>query len=531
MGELLQHQAVHGAAQQGGLELFLLPLHIAAVDDGGDDGRIGRGTANAIFLQRLDQGRFGVAGGGLGEFLLTLQLLELEQLALFQRGQAGLLLFLFIGGFLVQHGKAIKSHSVAAGLEAVVPRIHGHAHGILLAVCHLAGHKAAPDHPVELGGIAADALVHLVRGQPRHRGTDGFVGILRGGRALGLPGALVGADILFAVSVRNILLCSGDRLIGDAQAVGTHIGDQTHGAVARDVHAFVQGLGGTHGTGSRKAQTAGGLLLQGTGDKGRGGLLGPLAFFQFAHGILGTLQTLFDGTGLCLVFGQQLFAGAVGGQAGGKALVAGAQRGIHVPVFLGLEVLDLLLAVIDQPHRHALDTARRQAPAHLPPQEGAELIAHQTVEDAASLLGVEQVLINGTGIGHALLHALFGDLVKGHAVGLVGVQPQDIGQMPADGFALTVRVGCQQNAVGLLGFCLELLDELGFIFDIDVLGGVVMFHVDAQLGLRQVPDMAHAGRDLVILAQIFANGLRLCRRLHDYQFCHGSLLLYYKLPA
>ena len=78
MGELLQHQAVHGAAQQGGLELFLLPLHIAAIDDGGDDGRVGRGTANAIFLQRLDQGRFGVAGGGLGEFLLTLQLLELE---------------------------------------------------------------------------------------------------------------------------------------------------------------------------------------------------------------------------------------------------------------------------------------------------------------------------------------------------------------------------------------------------------------------------------------------------------------------
>ena len=163
-----------------------------------------------------------------------------------------------------------------------------------------------------------------------------------------------------------------------------------------------------------------------------------------------------------------------------------------------------------------MDTARRQAPAHLPPQKRAELIAHQTVEDAAGLLGVEQILIDGTGIGHALLHALFGDLVKGHAVGLVGVQPQDIGQMPADGFALTVRVGCQQNAVGLLGFCLELLDELGFILDIDVLGGVVMFHVDAQLGLRQVPDVAHAGRDLVILAQIFANGLRLCRRLHDH---------------
>ena len=78
MGELLQHQAVHGAAQQGGLELFLLPLHIAAVDDGGDDRRIGRGTANAIFLQRLDQGRFGVAGGGWVNFCSLFSSLSLS---------------------------------------------------------------------------------------------------------------------------------------------------------------------------------------------------------------------------------------------------------------------------------------------------------------------------------------------------------------------------------------------------------------------------------------------------------------------
>ena len=36
VGELLQHQAIHRPAQQGGLELFLVALHIAAVDDGGD---------------------------------------------------------------------------------------------------------------------------------------------------------------------------------------------------------------------------------------------------------------------------------------------------------------------------------------------------------------------------------------------------------------------------------------------------------------------------------------------------------------
>ena len=51
-----------------------------------------------------------------------------------------------------------------------------------------------------------------------------------------------------------------------------------------------------------------------------------------------------------------------------------------------------------------------------------------------------------------------------------------------------------------------------------------MFHVDAQLGLRQVPDVAHAGRDLVILAQIFANGLRLC--LSDSTITSFAMVLF-----
>ena len=344
------------------------------------------------------------------------------------------------------------------------------------------------------------------------------MGVLRSGRALGLPGALVGADIRFAISARNILLGCVYRFVGDAQAVGTHIGDQTHGAVARDVHAFVQRLSRAHGAGSRKAQAAGCLLLQGTGDERRGGLLGALAFFQLTHRVLGPFQPLFDGAGLGLGVRQQLFALVVGGQAGREALVPHAEGGIHIPVFFGLEALDLLFAVVDEADGHALDTAGRQAPADLPPEERAELIAHQTVQHTAGLLGVEQVFVDGAGVGHALLHALFRDLVEGHAVGLMGVQAQDIGQMPADGFALTVRVGREKDAVGVLGLALELLDELFLALDADVLRRIAVFDINAQLGGGQVADVAHAGRHFVVAAQIFADGFRLCRRLHDHQF-------------
>ena len=520
MGELFQHQPVHSTTQQGGLELFLVALHIAAVDDGGDDGRIGGGTADAVFLQRLDEGSFGIAGGRLGELLLALQLPQLEHLSLLQRGEVGFLLFLFVGGFLVQGGKAVKGHGVAAGFEVVIRRADGDRHGILLAVCHLACHKAAPDHAVQLCGVAADALVHLVRGQGGHRGTDGFVGVLCCRGTLGLPCALIGADIRLAVSTGDILLGGSHSLVRNAQTVGTHIGDKTHHAVSGNVHAFVQGLGGAHGAGGCKAQPAGGLLLQGTGDKGRGGLLCALAALELAHHIACALQTLFNGTCLGLAFGQQLFAVGVRGKACHKAFVPGTQGGVHVPVFIGLKVFDLLFPVIDQPHRHALHTACGQAAAHLTPQERTELVAHQTVQHAARLLGVEQIFVDGTGVGHALLHTLFGDLVKGDTVGLVGVQPQNIGQMPADGLALAVRVGRQQHAVGVFGLALQLLDELFLALDADVLRGIAMLHINAQLRCGQIADMAHAGSDLVVIAQIFADGFRLCRRLHDNQFRH-----------
>ena len=119
-------------------------------------------------------------------------------------------------------------------------------------------------------------------------------------------------------------------------------------------------------------------------------------------------------------------------------------------------------------------------------------------------------------MGHALLDALFGDLVKGDPVGRGRVQAQHVGQMPADGFAFPVRVGCQQNAVGLFGLVLQLADQLGLALDGDIVRLVAIFHVDAQLGGRQVPDMAHACCDFVPLAKVFADGLCLGGGFHNH---------------
>ena len=70
------------------------------------------------------------------------------------------------------------------------------------------------------------------------------------------------------------------------------------------------------------------------------------------------------------------------------------------------------------------------------------------------------------------------------------------------------------------------LDQFLLSLDGDILRRKAVVHINAQLAGGQVPDMAHAGRYLIVLAQIFADGLRLGRRLHDDEFCHYVLLLY-----
>ena len=196
------------------------------------------------------------------------------------------------------------------------------------------------------------------------------MGVLGGRGRAGLPLALGVADVVVAPAARDELFGGGACLGGDAQRVGTHVGDQTHGAVACNVHAFVQCLGSAHRAGGREAKGTAGVLLQGGGDKGRRGLAAALAFFQLGDGVAFTIQRGHDGIGLLFVGDGQLFAVSGSGQAGRKAVFAvalGVQRGVDVPIFIGLEVFNFQLAVADQAHRHALHTAGGEAAADLAP--------------------------------------------------------------------------------------------------------------------------------------------------------------------
>lgn len=140
-------------------------------------------------------------------------------------------------------------------------------------------------------------------------------------------------------------------------------------------------------------------------------------------------------------------------------------------------------------------------------RNGLKRVAHQAVQFAPGLLGVEQINVDGTGMGHTLLDALFGDLVKGHAGWRRQGQAQNVGQMPADGFAFAVRVGCKQDAVALLASAFSSLTSFLLALDGDILRRKAVVHINAQLAGGQVTHVAHAGRNFIAPAQVFADGL------------------------
>ena len=111
---------------------------------------------------------------------------------------------------------------------------------------HLAGDEARPDELIELILVEGQRRLDLLRGQRRHGRADCLVGVL--GVAFLFIDAGLFRQILFPVLAGDIFPCSLHSLVGDAQRVGTHVGNQTHRAQLWQVDTFVQLLRGLHGT-------------------------------------------------------------------------------------------------------------------------------------------------------------------------------------------------------------------------------------------------------------------------------------------
>jgi hypothetical protein len=120
-------------------------------------------------------------------------------------------------------------------------------------------------------------------------------------------------------------------------------------------------------------------------------------------------------------------------------------------------------------------------------------------------------------VGQGFPDGLLGEFQEQDPVEAVVFLPQGFGDVPGDGLALPVRVGPQINVLHPRGRFFEVADHLVFAHDGDVFGVEFPVHLHPQFIFGQVPDVAFAGADVKLFAQIFLEGLGLGGRFHDEQ--------------
>ena len=426
--------------------------------------------------------------------------------------QLDLLLPLVVPALGVDHRETREQGPDPGGLEGDPVHVEGRGGGLQDRLAHLARQEPLVDELVELILVGTQAPLQVLGAILQVRGPNGLVGVLGVAAApvdVGLGGhvfrAVVGLDML-----------EGRRLglLADADGVGADVGDEAHGALLTDVHALIELLGHLHGPLGGEIELPGRLLLQAGRGEGRRRVALLLAGLHVYGPERLTVDPLQDLLGLRLV--AELLHVAPVGELGLKGLFA-LELGGDGPVLPGHELVDLLLPVADDPGGHGLDPSRGQSLSHLGPEDGADLIAHQPIEDPPGLLCVHQVHVDGPGLLEGALDGGGGDLVELDPALALLVQLQDLGKMPGDGLPLPVRVGGQVDLIHLLRFLTDGLQHVLPAPKGDILGLEAVLHVHAQLGLGQVPNVALAGHHLELAPQKLLYGLRLGGRLHDHQ--------------
>ena len=203
------------------------------------------------------------------------------------------------------------------------------------------------------------------------------------------------------------------------------------------------------------------------------------------------------------------------------------RRASTVQYSSGLEGVDLPLPVHHQAHGDGLHPPGGEALLDLVPQQRAQLVAHQAVDHAPRLLGVDEVAVDGPGVLEGLLDGVAGDLVEHDPAGLhrAGAGADGLRQVPGDGLPFAVGVGGQEQLGGVAGLLGQLLDELLLLLGDDVAGLELVLDVHPQAALGQVPDVAERGLHGVAPAEELLDRLRFRWRLDDHQLlqCPGHV--------
>ena len=187
------------------------------------------------------------------------------------------------------------------------------------------------------------------------------------------------------------------------------------------------------------------------------------------------------------------------------------------PILLRHKIENFLLSVADNARRYGLHAACGKALAYLCPENGADLIPHQAVENAARLLGVYKAHVDGTRALDGVFDRVCGDFVE-HDAALAGnIQPQYLRKMPGNRLSLAVRVGGKIDLFGVLRFLSDLFEDVAPAAQGDILGLKAVVDVHPGLALGKIAHVTVGSDHLVMTAQKFSDGFGFRWRFHNDQ--------------
>jgi hypothetical protein len=139
------------------------------------------------------------------------------------------------------------------------------------------------------------------------------------------------------------------------------------------------------------------------------------------------------------------FLSCVTGEPGAKCgLCPGLfQFGFDRPELLRRETLDFAFAFGDQADGDRLHATSGEALADLLPEERAQLVADETVKDAAGLLGVHEFHVYVTRVIERFVYGGRRNLVEDNTLQRIGAEAGGFENMPGNGLAFAVGVGGQ----------------------------------------------------------------------------------------
>ncbi len=198
-------------------------------------------------------------------------------------------------------------------------------------------------------------------------------------------------------------------------------------------------------------------------------------------------------------------------------LEASAKIREDVPILFRDEVQNLRLPVADDLQGRRLHSAGGKSPAHLFPEQRADLISHQTIQHSPGLLGIHQAHVDGSRMFQGFFYRLLVDFIKFNSAFRGWIDTEKMGDMPGYCLPFPVRVRCQKDALRTCGFLLQLPNGRALAPDVDVLRLEMVVHIHRQPALRKIPNMTHGRDDFITGSQIFSDNLRLGWRLHHQQ--------------